>query len=63
MDKNPRKRLRENGLQTDEDDEHVGVNGVIGSLRYGHYRLQTTVIHGKDLVRDLLRMLDSTWVL
>ena len=24
--------------------------------------LRTTVIHGEDLVRDLLRMLDSTWV-
>ena len=24
--------------------------------------MQTTVIHGEDLVRDLLRMLDSTWV-
>ena len=35
---------------------------IIGSSRYGHYRLQTTVIHGEDLVRDLLRMLDSTWV-
>ena len=34
----------------------------IGSLRYGHYGLRTTVIHGEDLVRDLLRMLDSTWV-
>ena len=27
-DKNPRKRLRENGSQTDEDDEHVGVGGA-----------------------------------
>ena len=34
----------------------------LGSLRYGHYGLRTTVIHGEDLVRDLLRMLDSTWV-
>ena len=33
-----------------------------GSLRYGHNGLQTRVIHGEDLVRDLLRMLDSTWV-
>ena len=28
-DKNPSKRLRENGSQTDEDDEHVGVGGVM----------------------------------
>ena len=35
---------------------------TLGSLRYGHYGLRTTVIHGEDLVRDLLRMLDSTWV-
>ena len=35
---------------------------LLGSLRYGHYGLRTTVIHGEDLVRDLLRMLDSTWV-
>lgn len=38
-------------------------NVSLGSLRHGHYGLQTTVIHGGDLVRDLLRMLDSTWVL
>ena len=39
------------------------VGGVpIGSLRYGHYGLRTTVIHGKDLVQDLLHMLNSTWV-
>ena len=30
-DKNPSKRLRENGLQTDEDDEHVGVGGVMSA--------------------------------
>ena len=30
-DKNPRKRLRENGSQTDEDDEHVGVGGVMSA--------------------------------
>ena len=35
---------------------------AIGSLRYGHYGLRTTVIRGEDLVRDLLRMLNSTWV-
>ena len=35
---------------------------TLGSLRYGHYGLRTTVIHCEDLVRDLLRMLDSTWV-
>ena len=37
-------------------------SSLIGSLRCGHYGLRTTVIHGEDLVRDLLRMLDSTWV-
>ena len=31
-DKNPSKRLRENGSQTDEDDEHVGVRGVMSAL-------------------------------
>ena len=42
---------------------HAGfVQLILGSLRYGHYGLRTTVIHGEDLVRDLLRMLDSTWV-
>ena len=35
---------------------------ALGSLRYRHYGLRTTVIHGEDLVRDLLRMLHSTWV-
>ena len=30
-DKNPRKRLRENGSQTDEDDEHVCVGGVMSA--------------------------------
>ncbi|CAH3120873.1 unnamed protein product [Porites lobata] len=30
-DKNPSKRLRENGSQTDEDDEHVGVGGVMSA--------------------------------
>ena len=32
VDKNPSKRLRENGSQTDEDDEHVGVRGVMSAL-------------------------------
>ena len=32
VDKNPSKRLWENGSQTDEDDEHVGVHGVISAL-------------------------------
>ena len=32
-DKNPSKRLRENGLQTDEDDEHVGVGGETRTKR------------------------------
>ena len=40
----------------------VPLEALLGSLRYGHYGLRTTVIHGEDLVRDLLRMLDSTWV-
>ena len=30
-DKNPSKRLRENGSQTNEDDEHVGVGGVMSA--------------------------------
>ena len=32
-DKNPSKRLRENGSQTDEDDEHVDVGGVTRTKR------------------------------
>ena len=32
-DKNPSKRLRENGSQTDEDDEHVGVGGETRTKR------------------------------
>ena len=32
-DKNSSKRLRENGSQTDEDDEHVGVGGVTRTKR------------------------------
>ena len=32
VNKNPSKRLWENGSQTDEDDEHVGVHGVISAL-------------------------------
>ena len=30
-DKNPSKRLRENGSQTDEDDEHAGIGGVMSA--------------------------------
>ena len=45
-----------------EESPFDRVTKLLGSLRYGHYGLRTTVIHGEDLVRDLLRMLDSTWV-
>ena len=31
-DKNPSKGLRENGSQTDEDDEHAGIRGVMSAL-------------------------------
>ena len=31
-DKNPSKRLRENGSQTDEDDEQAGIRGVMSAL-------------------------------
>ena len=30
-DKNPSKRLRKNGSQTDEDDEHVGIGGAMSA--------------------------------
>ena len=30
-DKNPSKRLRENGSQSDEDDEHVGLGGAMSA--------------------------------
>ena len=31
--KNPSKRLKENGSETDEDDKHVGIGGAMSASR------------------------------
>ncbi|CAH3185500.1 unnamed protein product, partial [Porites lobata] len=53
-DKNPSKRLRENGSQTDEDDEHVDVGGVMSArLEEMNTKLDQVLTALKNLKQSL----------